>query len=400
MEFRRFHSFLLERGLLYVYSLFIAGYFLLPMAAGHRRLYYLLVVPVAMFLARELWTFACQSAITALTMVYTLWMSLSLLWTANAEVSAALWQLWLNATTLSFVAISGFLWHHHHQKLDQMIRALLWLAAAAAAVSMLVFYLQHPFPQARLEPLGVMHHQNKGGAAYGLILLLCLRVAISDPDQGQRWRFGCIAAVLAALVLLTQSRTALGATCIGLAVVLGRRGLPWLALGLGASTALVAMNPEAWSERVVGFSFRPGIWQQVLQDMQGHWLLGQGYLADPRVYAYEKLFDHAHNGYLASLRDGGLVGLALLVLLLGTALFQAYQIALRHGERLYLALLLYGMTCIAMDFDRLLVHPKELWLFFWLPLALLMAVYPRRMSFPVSPLMPTPAAAAKGGVVQ
>ncbi len=43
-----------------------------------------------------------------------------------------------------------------------------------------------------------------------------------------------------------------------------------------------------------------------------------------------------------------------------------------------LALLLYGMTCITMDFDRLLVHPKEIWLFFWLPVALIMAVYPYR----------------------
>jgi hypothetical protein len=31
-----------------------------------------------------------------------------------------------------------------------------------------------------------------------------------------------------------------------------------------------------------------------------------------------------------------------------------------------------------MDFDRLQVHPKEMCLFFWLPIALIMAVYPTR----------------------
>jgi hypothetical protein len=36
------------------------------------------------------------------------------------------------------------------------------------------------------------------------------------------------------------------------------------------------------------------------------------------------------------------------------------------------------MTCIAMDYDRLLVHPKELWLFFWLGIGLTMAAYARR----------------------
>ena len=36
------------------------------------------------------------------------------------------------------------------------------------------------------------------------------------------------------------------------------------------------------------------------------------------------------------------------------------------------------MTSIAMDYDRLFVHPKEMWLFFWLPLSLVMAMYPYR----------------------
>jgi hypothetical protein len=36
------------------------------------------------------------------------------------------------------------------------------------------------------------------------------------------------------------------------------------------------------------------------------------------------------------------------------------------------------MTSIAMDYDRLLVHPKEIWLFFWLPVALILAAHPVR----------------------
>ena len=94
---------------------------------------------------------------------------------------------------------------------------------------------------------------------------------------------------------------------------------------------------------------------------------------DPAVPAYGQVFSHAHNSYLATLRDGGIVGLVLLLALLAVATRWGWDLRSRLGERLYLALLLYGMTCIAMDFDRLLVHPKEIWLFFWLPLALIMA---------------------------
>jgi O-antigen ligase len=127
---------------------------------------------------------------------------------------------------------------------------------------------------------------------------------------------------------------------------------------------------------VLTLSFRPGIWQQVMAEMPGHWLLGRGCLVDPQVNAYGKLFSHAHNSYLATLRDGGAVGLVLLLGLLGLALVWAGRLWARGGERIYLALLLFGMTAVIMDFDRLLVHPKELWLFFWLPLALVMAAYP------------------------
>jgi hypothetical protein len=81
---------------------------------------------------------------------------------------------------------------------------------------------------------------------------------------------------------------------------------------------------------------------------------------------------------MATLRDGGLVGVLFLALILGVALVWATRQAKERGELINLAMILYAMTCIAMDFDRLLIGPREIWLFFWLPLALIMAAYPHR----------------------
>ena len=170
--------------------------------------------------------------------------------------------------------------------------------------------------------------------------------------------------------------------CVGLLILIGYRALAVAAVGMTAMWALMAANPAVWLKRVGDFSFRPGIWEQVIVNMQDHWWFGYGYLVDPRVYAYDKFFSHAHNGYLASLRDGGLVGLALLLAILAVAFHWAWQLYRRRGERIYLALLLYGMTSIAMDYDRLLLHPKELWLFFWLPVALIMGTYAQRHQAP------------------
>ncbi len=380
MEIGRYTQFLRDRGMLYFYSLFLAGYFLLPMAAGHRRLYYILVFPAVLFLWRELLAFYRGNLLAGLLLGYAGWMMLTLAWTADFDPGAAAWQLWLTANLISFVAVSGYLWVNYPDRVGLWVRRLAWLAGAAAVVSTVAWYARNPFPSSRLEPLGVMHHQNKAGAAYGMFLVVAVQFALGDRDGRRRLAYFGLAAALACLVLFTQSRTALAGVCAGLVVMLGWRSLLLVVPGIGISLALLASNPADWWHRVETFSFRPGIWRQVLDDMQGHWWAGHGYLVDPHVQAYGQTFNHAHNSYLASLRDGGLPGLALLLAALGLACLQAWQIFRERGERLYLALLLYGMTCIFMDFDRLLVQPKEMWLYLWLPIALVLATYPRRGS--------------------
>jgi O-antigen ligase len=262
--------------------------------------------------------------------------------------------------------------------MDRLAHRATWLAAAAAVVSIVVWYLNNPFPFSRLEPLGVMHHQNKSASAYGIFLMLCMHYVFTERGRDNRSIYMLLSFALLSLIVFTQSRTAMAGVCVGLLILLGYRALAFAAAGAATVWALMAANPVIWLHRVGNFSFRPGIWQQVLTDMQDYWWFGYGYLVDPRVPAYGKLFDHAHNSYLATLRDGGLTGLALLLAILVVAAYWAWRLYQQRGERIYLALLLYGMTSIAMDYDRLLVQPKEIWLFFWLPVALIMAAYPAR----------------------
>lgn len=376
MEISPFRSFLLNRGMVYFYAIFIAGYFLLPMASGHRNLYYILVAPAVLLLWRELVDFYRGNALSILLLVYTGYMMSSLLWTVNFDRGEAAAALGYSVALLTFCFISGYLWQQYPVRMDRLAHRATWLAAAAALVSIVSWYLEHPFPRSRVEPLGVMHHQNKAACAYGIFLLLSIHYTFTERGRDHKVGYLLIGSILLGLVLLTQSRTALAGVCVGLLVLIGYRAVGILLVGVLASWALLATNPLLWQQRVMSFSFRPGIWQQVIDDMPGYWLFGQGYLVDARVAAYDTVFDHAHNSYLASLRDGGLVGLALLLAILAVAAAWAWQLYRQRGERIYLALLLYGMTCVAMDYDRLLVHPKEIWLFFWLPVALIMATHP------------------------
>jgi O-antigen ligase len=378
MDFKAFQRFLLNRGMVYFYTVFIAGYFLLPMASGHRRLYYILVLPAVLVLWRELADFYRGNVLCGLLLTFGAYMMASLLWTADFESQAALEAVGYTLSVLTFCCISGYLWIEQAPRMDRLAHRATWLAAAAALVSIVAWYISHPFPLSRLEPLGVMHHQNKAASAYGIFLVLCMHYVFTERGRDNRLVYGSLAAILLALVIFTQSRTALAGVCVGLVVLIGYRALAVAGVGVAAVWALMSANTRFWEHRVGDYSFRPGIWEQVLENMQGSWWFGHGYLADPRVHAYDKVFNHAHNSYLASLRDGGLVGLALLMAILAVALYWAWGLYRERGERIYLALILYGMTSIAMDYDRLLVHPKEIWLFFWLPVALIMAAHPVR----------------------
>lgn len=380
MEIINIKRYLLERGILLFYAIFIAGYFLMPMASGHRRLYYILVFPAVCFLIKELRQFYRGNALFIMVVTYAAYMMTTLLWTDNFSTETAGWAVWNSVNALSFCFVTGFLWIHHQQKMNAFAHSAIWIAAAVALTSIVMWYIDHSFPGDRLQPLGVMHHENKAAAAYGIFLILAIHYLLNEPANPNKLYYLLPAAVIFALVALTQSRTAMAGVFAGLLVLLGWRAILLAVAGLAINWFLLAANQAYWVDRVDKFSFRPGIWQSVIENMQGHWLFGRGYLVNEKVQAYGKVFDHAHNSYLASLRDGGLPGLALMLAFLGVALWWSASLYKDKGNRIYLALLLYSMTCIAMDFDRLLTAPKELWLYFWLPIGLIMAAYPHNCS--------------------
>ena len=172
--------------MVYFYAIFIAGYFLLPMAAGHRRLYYILVFPAVLLLWRQLWAFYRGNLLAALMLIYCLYMVASLAWTADFNTLEALLSVWYAVAMVSFVFVSGFLWQQYPDRMDLLARRAIWLAAGAAIVSTLAWYIDNPFPDSRLVPLGVMHHPNKAASAYGVYLVLCMYYAFGERGRDNR----------------------------------------------------------------------------------------------------------------------------------------------------------------------------------------------------------------------
>ena len=124
-----------------------------------------------------------------------------------------------------------------------------------------------------------------------------------------------------------------------------------------------------------GFSERLRIWQLVLYQWLDAPVFGNGYQSEFLLTPSgdKDVANWAHNALLATLRDGGVAGLILHLLVLATATRAAWQLARKHGDPIYLILIVFGFICMTTDTDLLITRPRELWIIFWLPLAMILA---------------------------
>ena len=240
-----------------------------------------------------------------------------------------------------------------------------------------LFYL--PWAGRLAAPLGLANGLPTNEVAGVLALIIPLAVALACGalwTQRRRllWVLLPLVALLLPALLLTQSRTGLTATAVGVLVALvvgARPRWQWLAAGLGVVALLallVVLSPlrdwfvfagaNSW-QSVVGP--RVGIWGQALDGIRDHpvWGMGLGAfgvlarLVYPLAPPAEALpIEDAHNLYLQTALDFGVAGALLLVYLLGLAAGGALGLArarpARSLSRLWAAGLLGALTAHAL----------------------------------------------------
>jgi O-antigen ligase len=186
--------------------------------------------------------------------------------------------------------------------------------------------------------------------------------------------------VLFAFLLLTQARAAVIAALAGLTLLalLNRNNRPLahlLALSavIGAALFVAAGAGDDSLLRNWTWQVRLELWNDSLRHIADAPLFGSGYLSALEVYSHteNKWHTNVHNSYLAALRDGGAIGLALLAALLGAAVHRAVQAGRAVGDYGLLALLCFGLLYMLTSTDALITRPRELWVILWFPLGLL-----------------------------
>lgn len=395
---------------------YLLGCFLLP-SDGLRVLWLAVSMPLACLCIRwpPRWPEVKRDSVRLWALHFLCWMTVrSLLGYGMVDGASGMVAAgWLLGTAL-LAAFAALVWYaaRNPQELESLGRWVGLAAAGAAGVSFVLFYILLPdhsfgerlmnaFPYGGLNPVST-------GLTFGFAALWLACLLERGGTQRDRMLMTCALAVLLVAVCFTRSRGALLALLTGNVVFTATRGLrrTWLQWGLfvGAFALFAASGPlvervAAWqiqsrtpdSEVMTvqpvtemvhrGDAGRFELYSRALQALTGpeRWLLGIGQWGPEEACcrSLSRLQYHLHSSFLATLVHGGLIGCALLLVLLGLGTRRALSLA-RRGQDLWLVLLSYGCTGLLFDgqtFTSLTSIPQIETLIFAFPLVAAAAVW-------------------------
>ncbi|TXI27875.1 MAG: O-antigen ligase domain-containing protein [Aquipseudomonas alcaligenes] len=237
----------------------------------------------------------------------------------------------------------------------------------------------------RLEASGIWGLADFGNAILAALFyatMVILAVGLW-PRIHKAWRLPWLLGLcgLCMAVFATYSRgvwvaLALAFLCYWSLALSRRQFVGMLALcGVGGLLALL-VAPAMLAKVFLNLSYREEIWQYTLDQLGGNWIFGLGPEAsfNACVEALQRCFNQAHSLYLQILYDFGLIGL----LILGGLLVSVLQVARgnRHcaNVRMALPLLVFALVAGVASYSALFTRPDLVWVFFWLPVGMLLGV--------------------------
>jgi O-antigen ligase len=278
----------------------------------------------------------------------------------------------------------------------------IFVPVLAVAVAVLCGVALYYFPQS-WERYVAGHHGGPGNLSSGLIAVFpCILMAAWHARRtGRRWLLTCSTALFAlvlAAAYTTLNRTiwiAFAVQVLLVAAMLVRTRRVWLLLALGLLVATSVMTLRIQAERAgveIAQDPRPALWLEVIELAKERPLTGYGFGRGLlRRTLHEEfgnnLLWHAHNAFLDAVLQTGIIGLALLLLLIAAIFREAWFMTRAGGDHFVLAC---GITLIAILVgviirnltDTLLVRQNAL--FFWGAVGALLA-WGRQRSARASP---------------
>ncbi len=267
-------------------------------------------------------------------------------------------------------------------ELQRWLGRTLAVAGVLAAMAGLGLFLMGNSENGRLVGLGQLDNNVVAALIFGVVLILIASEALREPDGIWRRISALGIVVIAAAVLLSDSRNGQISAMLGLGTffiahrVADRQRFAAAVLGIGVILlALLAalIGNEAGRNLVLprGDSFRLAIWLATLHAVAdgGLWF-GRGILTDDTLVTADGEFPHPHNMYLSVLFQGGLVGAALFAVLIAAVVRTLLNHYGHRDAKLALGILGLALPAWLLDGHELIDKVGMTWFLFWLPVAI------------------------------
>jgi O-antigen ligase len=375
------------------YTILILGFFLFPSSKSISNFFYLAVVApfVILIIMKKVDLRSLLFSRTFLLVsIYLVYMVCTLFWADSLGLSDLSKYGRRVLYILIFLGVTIHLTQSYPTLLKGLIIVLCGTAAIVAIANVLFFYRQHPFPSTRLFGYGLLHMPFKASSIYGIIVLACMYIILTQHSTSVRLAYLGLLLVSFSYMLLAQSRSSLLALVSAMIVwqlsvwMFHKEGksnrrnkvLTALVVIAAASAVLFMAYPGFFEEAFLrGYSPRRlELWGKLLARVEEAPWFGHGLTASPRTeISYGRILFHPHSVYVGTLLYGGIVGLLLLVAAVISALWQGFGCGRQPINLAAATMVLYGTLCIGLNGNMLIHHVKPFWLFFWFPVALVIA---------------------------
>jgi len=364
------------------YSLFLVGYFIVPNGGDLYKFYSVAVFVPGLFAIKPALREPVDAGLWYSILAYIVYMLLTSFWSMDFTWKEFLVDARLAAYIVMFLLVTILLYTRDQKLFENIIKLICISAGTAALVSIALWYSNYPLPRPRLTGIGVIDNPNPSAFVYGFFAVLNGYYALQSRKLRARVVFSFFFIILLALVYLTGSNTGILATAISASLLLAfsQRNHRLLAVS-SILVSIAAILFLLWSIGLLsdpadsGFTERLPVWHTVMNQWLDAPVFGNGYQSEFLLTASgeKDVANWAHNALLATLRDGGVTGLILHLLVLATATRAASRLARKTGDPILLILIAFGFICMTADTDQLITRPRELWIIFWLPLAMILA---------------------------
>jgi hypothetical protein len=364
--------------LLLTYFLFTIGYFLFPSYHDHYRYYAKAVALPGVLVLWDGLRAIRHHLVFKIAILYMVYMLVTAAWSTPFGLYRFGQMLTISFYLVTFFAVTHILRTHFRAGFHHMLRIAIAVAAIAAVASLIVFYQAHPFPTARAEGMGSLTNVNEYANVFGVFALLAMGYGLKAETKYTRALYTLAVLCFVGFIWFGQSRAAFASLFIALFLCSfagEKHNKTRVAILTGcALVLLIGIFPHllemAWTR---GVGLRPQIWQAMFVDIQQAPVFGQG-LITPMNYMVEGVhFGIAHNAFLEALWHGGIVGLGLLLLLTGSALWYAHRLGRETGNFTVFAILVFCVLVMQTGVNGLISRPRDQWMVFWFPLALLVS---------------------------